>query len=213
MQEHKDHVDAATPILTRAASRTIGGIALSALALCGLAGMAHANLIYDFNIGAASGLNAFSFSFTVPSFVGEGQSPAFTPFNVTDGTHTWTMIDDLTGHSSGVPPLGCFMFDNGGTSSFFPPCSVTVPGPTDGGLALLTNTLSMPTATGAYSLSGGGALKYPGGLLLPTFTGTLDITSTAVPEPASISLLGIAVATLGWKLRIRLVASRISGTV
>ena len=91
--------------------------ALSTLAFCGLA---RASLVYDFNIGAAGGIDAFSFSFTVPSFVGEGQSPAFAPFTVTDGTHAWTMINDLTGHTAGVPS-GCFMFDNGGTSSLQPP--------------------------------------------------------------------------------------------
>src|SRR5947209_2259637 len=51
--------------------------ALGALALCG---SGRASLIYDFHIGAAGGIDAFSFSFTLPSFVGEGQSPGFGPF-------------------------------------------------------------------------------------------------------------------------------------
>jgi hypothetical protein len=92
-------------------------------------GLARADLIYDFNIGAGGGIDAFSFFFTVPSFVAEGQSLAFAPFNVTDGTHVWTMINDLTGLTQGVPS-GCFMFDNGGTSSLLPPCGVGVVCPT-----------------------------------------------------------------------------------
>lgn len=34
---------------------------------------------------------------TVPTFAGEGENPAFTPFTVTDGTQMWTMIN--TGNS------------------------------------------------------------------------------------------------------------------
>jgi hypothetical protein len=176
----------------------IRALALSALAFCGLA---RADLIYDFNIGADGGIEAFSFSFTVPNFVGEGQSPAFAPFDVTDGTHVWTMINDLTGHTQGVP-LGCFMFDNGGTSSLQPPCGVGVSAPPDGALTLAL-AVPLPTATGVYTLSGNGLFDFSGGTLTTSLVGTLDIT--AVPEPStSISFFGIAVALLGWKLRKRL---------
>lgn len=57
--------------------------ALSTPTCCGLA---KASLVYDFNIGAAGGIEAFSLSIAVPSFVGEGQSPLFAPFTVTDVT-------------------------------------------------------------------------------------------------------------------------------
>ena len=178
--------------------------AISTLAFCGLA---RASLVYDFNIGAAGGIDAFSFSFTAPSFVGEGQSPAFAPFTVTDGTHTWTMINDLTGHTTGVPS-GCFMFDNGGTSSLQSPCGVGVFAPPDGALDLVLGVgVPLPTATGVYSLSGSGLFDFAGeqGTLVTSPVGTLDITGTPVPEPRiSIGLFSIAVATLGWKLRKRL---------
>src|SRR5260370_22535577 len=178
--------------------------ALSTLAFCGLA---RANLVYDFNIGAAGGIDAFSFSFTVPSFVGEGQSPAFDPFTVTDGTHRWTMINDLTGHTAGVP-LGCFMFNNGGTSSLQPPCGVGVFAPPDGALALtLAVGVPLPTATGVSTLSGSGLFDFAGGqgTLHTSPVGTLDITGAPVSDPrTSIGLFSIAVATLGWKLRKRL---------
>jgi hypothetical protein len=84
--------------------------ALGALVLCALAGAAHGSVLYQFNVTATGGIDPFSFSFTVPSFVTAGQSPAFTPFNVTDGTHTWTMINDL----AAIGAVSCFLFDSGG---------------------------------------------------------------------------------------------------
>jgi hypothetical protein len=176
--------------------------ALGALALCGLA---RASLVYDFDIAAAGGIDAFSFSFTVPNFVGENQSPAFAPFTVTDGTHTWTMINDLTGHTTGVPS-GCFMFNNGGTSSLQPPCGVGVFAPPDGALTLALGVgVPLPTATGAYALSGSGLFDFAGGTLQTSPVGTLNITGAPVPEPRTcICLFSIAVAALWWTRRKRL---------
>jgi hypothetical protein len=176
--------------------------ALSTVAFCG---SARASLVYDFNIDAAGGIDAFSFSFTVPNFVGEGQSPAFAPFTITDGTHTWTMINDLTSLTAGVP-TGCFMFDNGGTSSLNSPCSLGVYAPPDGALSLALS-VPFPTATGVYTLSdNSGLFDFAGEqqTLVTAPAGTLDITGTPVPEPhTNVALLGIAVAALGWKLRKR----------
>src|SRR4051812_24021850 len=92
--------------------------AIGALAFCGLA---RASLIYDFHVGAAGGIDAFSFSFTVPSFLGENQSPSFFPFTITDGIHTWKMVKDLTGLNPEFES-GCFMF---ATEYAFvlPPCN------------------------------------------------------------------------------------------
>jgi hypothetical protein len=173
-------------------------VALCALALCG---SARASLVYEFDIGAAGGIDAFSFSFTVPSFVGEGQSPAFAPFTVTDGTDTWTMINDLTGHTAGVPS-GCFMFDNGGTSSLQPPCGVGVFAPPDGALTLALGVgVPLPTATGAYPLSGSGLFDFAGGGLQTSPVGTLSITGAPVSEPRTgTALFSIVVATL-WSTR------------
>jgi hypothetical protein len=44
-------------------------------------------------------IESFEFSFTVPTFVTEGQSPAFTPFVVTDGTNQWGMWQDIVGYA------------------------------------------------------------------------------------------------------------------
>ena len=60
---------------------------------------AHADLMYQFDVHETTslGFQPFSFSFTVPTFVTAGQSPAFTPFTVTFGTHSYKMINDLAG--------------------------------------------------------------------------------------------------------------------
>jgi hypothetical protein len=186
---------------------------------CGLlTGVARANLTYDFNInpavgsslGAPGATNAFSFSFTVSNFVGDGQGLAFAPFDITDGTHTWTMINGLTGHISGTQ-FGCFMFDTGGNSSIQPPCGFGVGGPPDGGLLLVVGTPQasqpLPTAVGFYPLWGAAVLDFsgsPSGLVLSP-AGTLDVTGAAVPEPATLSLFGIVMAAVFlWKRSLRL---------
>jgi hypothetical protein len=85
--------------------------ALSLLAFCTLAGTARADLLYQFSLNASEGIEASSFSLTVPTFVTAGESPEFTPFTLTDGTHTWTFVDDLAASSGG---LTCFLFGTGG---------------------------------------------------------------------------------------------------
>jgi len=68
---------------------TVLVVALSALSLFTLAGTAHADLLYQFDVTDGGFLCPFSFSFTVPTFVTLGQSPAFTPFTVTAGPHSY----------------------------------------------------------------------------------------------------------------------------
>ena len=76
---------------------TVLAVALSALALVTLTGTAHADLLYQFDVHETTmpslGFQSFSFSFTVPTFVATGQSPAFTPFTITTsgsiGTHSY----------------------------------------------------------------------------------------------------------------------------
>src|SRR5215468_1775598 len=129
---------------------TVLVVALSALPLVTLVGMAHADLLYQFDVHETTaspiGFQPFSFSFTVPTFVTDGQSPAFTPFTVTFGTHSYKMINDLAVTSLGT---GNFCFDTGGMISINPDCSFDVmPTSKDGDGAFTLETLGgLPTAT------------------------------------------------------------------
>jgi len=178
---------------------TMKSFALGALAICALAGTAHASTLYQFDVIATGGVDSFSFSFTVPSFVTTGQSPAFTPFNVTDGTHTWTMINDL----AGIGAVSCFLFDTGGSSNINSTCGFGVGSAPDGSIEL-TISGGLPTANGPYSISSGlGILDFSGGEDTPSLSGTLTVTSESVPEPTSIGLLGVGLAAIGWKRSVR----------
>ena len=187
---------------------TVLVVALSALPLVTLAGPAHADLLYQSDVDVSITtirFQAFSFSFTVPTFVTAGQSPAFTPFTVTAGTHSYKMINDLAGMAGSV---GCFEFNTGGSAFFIPPCNFST-GSTDGnGAFKLAIGSGLPTATGLQNL-----LPFPESLGLfgtggstysAEFGGTLDITSvTSVPEPASLALPSLGVVAVGWRLRKR----------
>lgn len=80
-------------------------LVLYLLALCGWIGVAQSGVLYQFDVttvatkGGTPGSNPFSFSFTAPTFVVNGDTPPFTPFAVTDGTQIWTMINDLRDHN------------------------------------------------------------------------------------------------------------------
>jgi len=154
--------------------------ALSVVAFCTLAGTARADLLYQFSLNASDGIEAASFSFTVPTFVTAGESPAFTPFTLTDGTHTWTFVDDLAGSFGGG---GCFNFGTGGTAALFSCGGSVAVFSTDAAFRLITSS-GLPTAPGVYSFAGVGIFEFPGGDLDPSLTGTLDVTGTAVPVPA-----------------------------
>src|SRR5215469_5210472 len=79
---------------------TVLVVALSALPLVTLVGTAPADLLYQFDVHETTsfGFQPFSFSFTVPTFVTAGQSPAFAPFTITTsgsiGTHSYKITSN-----------------------------------------------------------------------------------------------------------------------
>jgi hypothetical protein len=188
---------------------TVLVVALSALPLMTLAGTAHADLLYQFDVHEttmpALGFQPFSFSFTVPTFVTDGQSPAFTPFTVTFGTHSYKMINDLAVTSLG---LGNFCFATGGMI-LNPDCSINATQISNDGEGAITLETpgGLPTATGMQTLadfSDGVFGTGPFVTVAPLFGGALDITTvTSVPEPASVALLSMGVVAVGWSLRKR----------
>src|SRR6266478_3487657 len=174
----------------------------SALVLLALAGTIHADPIYQISLDAAGGLSAFSFSFSAPTFVTAGQSLTFTPFTITDGTNTWQMVNGLAGSvvaSNGT--FGCLLFDTGGSSGIDSTCGfgVGIGSTSDAAFAIFMSG-GLPTSTGVDTIAGGtGFFNFSGGQRVPSFTGTVNITST-VPELPSIEMLGISLAVAAWRL-------------
>jgi hypothetical protein len=175
------------------------------LAVCLTGGIAHADLQYQFNVDASGPLEAFSFSFTVPTFVGDGDAPVFTPFTVTDGTNSWTMTEDAVATLGGV---GCFEFGTGGGNTAFNfgnPCSEEVWARGGANGVLDFNFLGLPTATGTYGIVSGIDMFFVGDtneLAYPT--GALTVSDVSgVPEPTSILLLASILGAVGGRLRKR----------
>jgi hypothetical protein len=180
--------------------------ALTAIAVCLFAGPARADLEYAFSVTSASGaLQPFSFSFTSATFLAENDAPAFAPFTVTDGVDSWTFTQGLV--SQNVD--GCFEFGTATGSTLAPLCAIAVDGAPQSAAMVLLQDVPLPTATGAYDISFGLFLASVG--VIDDLTGSLDIT--AVPEPASIGLLGIVLAFAVWKLSKRYAHAHCDGKV
>lgn len=163
-----------------------------AVALCLMAfavpQAARADDLYQFNLSSTTGvISPFSFSFAVPTFVADGDTPVFTSFNVTDGTTTWTMTNALASGGS----AGCIVFDTSVDASLIP-CGISVNSTGIGGAFNLSFAGALPSAVGVYNVGGPAILHSSGGFLLPDLTGTLTITTGSVltPEPSSLLLLG-----------------------
>lgn len=167
-------------------------LALSAVAVCLFAGSARADLEYDFTITLA-GIQPFSFSLRSATFLGDGDVPTFTPFTVTD-VNLYTFTQGLASENL---PIGCLAFGTASDSALGSPCQVDVDSSPPGAALLLELASGLPTATGFYTIDFAELIANPVGFGV----GTLEITS--VPEPASIGLLGLVVAFVGWTLRKR----------
>jgi hypothetical protein len=183
---------------------TLHKLGFTALLIASFAGIAQADIFYEFNLNASTDpnnpLEAFSFSFTAPTFVGNPSTPAFTPFTVTDGTHSWTMTEDWVGTGNGI---NCFEFGTGAGEANLGSCGAVVAG--IGGEIQFASSV-LPTATGTYGLTPGfgGILLFAGGGDFPGLTGTLTVSEVSgVPEPTSILLLTSILCAVGWRVRRR----------
>lgn len=169
---------------------------------CALATSVKGDLLYSFSYDAATGpLQSFAFSFTAPDFAVNGESPGFTPFTLTDGTNSWTMVSDLI--EVGGTGVGCFAFGTASAqlTTIFGPCSFAVGGDGVGAFVLVTDG-GLPSAVGTYASSdftgilntAVGSTKFfgpIGGSTDDTGSMSLTISPTSVPEPSTIALLAL----------------------
>jgi hypothetical protein len=78
-------------------------LALPYLFVLASAAAAPASLVYQFNFTETTlqlgfPVKPFSFSLTVPTFIGNSDTPPFTPFTITDAEmNSWTIVADFFG--------------------------------------------------------------------------------------------------------------------
>ena len=178
-------------------------ITFGTLAMLIIAGTARADIEYSFAVNGAGSVKPFSFSFTTPTFVTAGESPAFTPFTVSNNSNfQWTPVLDMAGFNS-ASNYNCFEFvtDAPGTTTVNSNCGGGfLPGPV-GFLIVLTASGPLPAATGLYNYSTFIAPGMNGAVTIVRGTATLDVTD--VPEPASVALVGTLLAAFAWRARRR----------
>lgn len=176
------------------------------LLACYFSTLCQAGLLYTFSYEAIRGpVQSFSFSLTAPAPLTPGTSPTFDPFDVTDGTHTWTLDKGLVDTR---PGQWCFIFGSSGASSppIFPCSSFGV---MNFEASFIASFISLPSAPGIYIpfFFGG---DFGDGTYFPerihsyiqdsqipeTGTFTLKIADTSVPEPGTLMLIGFGFSVL-----------------
>lgn len=192
----------------------------SMLAFCPT--ICHASVMYSFTYSRTSGpVQDFSFSITHPTYATAASLLAFTPFTLTDGVNSWTITQGKVdvADPAGLN-MGCFLFGTsfaffGSGAGMFGSCSFGVGGPdfqqgafgfnTDGGLPSAPGTYAARSFIGSFNTPLG--FEYIGGppVLTSFDTGTMSLTISLVPvpEPASRSLMALALPLLYASFRSR----------
>ncbi|SRR5579885_1126785 len=172
---------------------------------------ANATILYQFSFTPVNGpFQAASFTLSEPGYLGDGGF-SFTPFTMSDGTHTFSFTQGNAG--TDVPSAFCFDFGTANTSV--------------GDCFTGMSSAGAPNATLAITFSGNGGLlpSSPGSFTAGQFsvfvsafvtttsavetsqgTVTLTVTDTnPTPEPASAVLCGsmlVALAVLYRRFRL-----------
>lgn len=152
---------------------------------------------YTFSFAPISGpFQAFSFQFVAPDFVSPGPL-TFTPFTISTGSTSWTLTQGQAWNLTSPVVEGCFIFVTAANASLGPGACQGSFAPPDGGifLAALPAGQLLPSSTGAYSIPMNhnivGGFDADGVHLSQINAGTVTLSVTGVPEPASWTLAGI----------------------
>jgi hypothetical protein len=175
-------------------SRTAFAFALGvALTLTAAAPAAMAGVVYNFTFtpgttDTGTPIEAFSFSFTEPGFITSTSDVSFTTFDMTDGANS----DAITFGEATDNGDSSYCFDFVSSSNQLSSgCGLDAS--SEQGYVDFVLSGQLPTALGVYTdTSGIVLLDYSGNSFDRTYgTLTLDVTSSATPEPATFGLAGV----------------------
>ena len=173
------------------------------------------NVVYEFNYTAINGpVKSFSFSFTSPTYLKDGDTPVIAEFTPTDGSNYWTFARGAADVSNPATPFqqGCFMFGTsfaglGPLPTFGGSCGVGVGGPgTQAGVYISTSG-GLPISPGTYA-----GLQFSGSFgASPSFesigtisdavnnTGIMTLTISETPAPHLAGTMADSVAAGNWQ--------------
>jgi hypothetical protein len=172
---------------------------LAVFLLSVFAASARADLIYSFSFTPTSGsIESFAFSFDVPTYVTTGQSPAFDPFTITDGTHSASITEDL---AENITSGSCFVFLTATGASDNSQCDINVG---DNGAAVQMKAAGgLPTTTGTFTYISAALLGT--GTEVEGVAGVTELTITnaplTTPEPSSWILMSTMLLAVAFVAR------------
>jgi hypothetical protein len=170
------------------------------------------SIIYTFDYTANAGGAVHSFSFSldpVSSLITAppDSTPAFSPFDVTDGVNTLLMTQDLVGFSTSPVVRGCFGFGSVNALLSAGGCGGGRQGTDPGGYFSVGFAGSLPVTLGqpiTADYFGGNLYFTSTATPINRTTGSMTLTISAVPEPSSIALVCSGMALWGFMVWRRL---------